>query len=189
MTIEEAFIQYKEIYQIANIGKELEEIINVDELLKTPLAINVDSGLAYDGAIIYHSIAMWFYAKKLHPVYSTIYNVDLSSLAKIIILQPLGNVGMFVSNDNEWEVNKLGRKYKFSEKSVCLKKGDYSKILCQDVGIQLSLNEYEAMGVLDKSHEDYEKSLPFLGHLSIMFKMCNDLAIYYAREKYKKQKK
>ena len=65
MTIEEAFIQYKEIYQIANIGKELEEIINVDELLKTPLAINVDSGLAYDGAIIYHSIAMWFLCEKI----------------------------------------------------------------------------------------------------------------------------
>jgi hypothetical protein len=189
MIKEEVLIQYKELYQTANIGVELENIVDIEQLQKTPVLINKDSGLAYDGALIYYSLTMWFYAKKLQPIYSSIHNVDLQSLAKIIVLQPLGKIGMYEPNDNEWEVNKLGKIYKFSEKSVCLKSGDYAKILCSNAGVTFTLDEYEAMGVLDKTFEEFEKSRMYLTPLSILFKMCHDFAFDFAKTKYKNTNK
>ena len=72
MTKEEAFVKYKEIFDYAEVGKNLEEIVNIDELMTTPASASADSGLAYEGAILFHTLMIWHFANKLSVVYNNI---------------------------------------------------------------------------------------------------------------------
>lgn len=184
MTIEEAYIKYKEIYDFAEIGKELEEVVNLDELLKTPAAPSVDSGVAYDGALIYHGIMVWHFANKLLPVYNNISQINPKSLAKVIVLHQLGKIGMFTPNTDDWQVKKLGKVYTFTETEACLKTGERSKLLCSNAGITFTPEEYEAMSILDKTAEEYDNMTKHRTHLSTMLKMSSDMAYAVARKRY-----
>ena len=186
MTKEEAFVKYKEIFDFAEIGKEIEEIVDVNELMITPAAPTLDSGLAYEGSVLFHTIMVWHFAKKILPVYESIGNVDVKSLAKVIVLHQLGKIGMFEPNKDEWQVKKLGKIYSFVEKDACLKLGELSKMLCGNAGVIFNNKEYEAMSILDKTAEEYESMTKYRTHLSTIFKMANDLAYTVARERHKK---
>lgn len=184
MTIEEAFVKYKEIYDFANIGVNLEDIVNVDELIKTPVTVSLDSGVAYDGALIFHTIMIWHFANKLLPIYEKIDKINVKSLAKVTVLHQLGKIGMFTPNQDEWQVKKLGKVYSFVENNVCMKTGELSKMVCSNAGVKFTIDEYEAMSILDKSNEDFEKSNKYHSHLSTIFKMASDLAYSLQRERY-----
>lgn len=186
MTIDEAFVKYTEIFEFSGIDKKLEEIVDIEELKRTPVSVFVDSGLAFDGALIYHTIMTWHFANKLLKIYNVISGIDIKSLAKVIILHQIGKVGMFKPNENEWEVKKLNKFYEFVDIGVSLKTSDRSKMLCSNCGISFNLEEYEAMSVLDKNNEEYESSSKYRTHLSTIVKMSNDLAYSIARERYKK---
>ena len=188
MTIEEAFVKYKEIYDFANIGVNLEDIVNVDELMKTPVTVSLDSGVAYDGALIFHTIMIWHFANKLLPIYEKIGKINVKSLAKVTVLHQLGKIGMFTPNQDEWQVKKLGKVYSFVEKDVCMKTGELSKMVCSNAGVKFTIDEYEAMSILDKSNEEFEKSNKYNSHLSTIFKMASDLAYSLQRERYKLSK-
>ena len=187
MTKEEAFVKYKEIFDYAEIEKPIEEIIDVDELLITPAAPSADSGLAYEGSLLFHTLMIWHFANKLLPVYNSISQVSLKSLAKVIVLHQLGKIGMFTPNEDDWQVKKLGKVYSFVEQGACLKTGDYSKRICGNAGVKFSLEEYEAMSILDKTPEEYEAMSKYRTHLSTLFKMSCDLAYTVARERYIKE--
>lgn len=185
MTQEEAFVKYKEIFDFANVGKALEEIVNVDELFKTPAAPTLDSGVAYDGAIIFHSLMVWHFANTLLPIYSKIGHIEPKSLAKVTVLHQLGKIGMFTPNTDDWQIKKLGKVYNFNELGVCLKFGERSKLLCGNAGVTFTPEEYEAMSILDKTPEEYENMTKYRTHLSTLFKMASDMAYAVARERIK----
>lgn len=186
MTKEEAFVKYKEIFDFAEIGKEIEEIVDVNQLLITPAAPTLESGLAYEGSVLFHTIMVWHFAKKILPIYEGISPVDVKSLAKVIVLHQLGKVGMFEPNKDDWQVKKLGKIYGFTEKDACLKLGELSKMICGNAGVTFTNKEYEAMSILDKTPEEYENMSKYRTHLSTVFKMSSDMAFAIARERYKK---
>lgn len=185
MTKEEAYIKYKEIYDFAGIGKDVEAIVDINLLMETPAAPSLDSGVAYEGALMFHTIMVWHFANKLLPIYSKIAPVDIQSLAKVIVLHQLGKVGMFEPNTDEWQIKKLGKAYSFTESTACLKTGERSKMICSNAGIQFTLEEYEAMSILDKTPEEYENMTKYRTHLSTLLKMASDMAYAVARERYK----
>lgn len=185
MTKEEAYIKYKEIYDFAGIGKDVEAIVDINLLMETPAAPSLDSGVAYEGALMFHTIMVWHFANKLLPIYSKIAPVDIQSLAKVIVLHQLGKVGMFEPNTDEWQIKKLGKAYSFTESTACLKTGERSKMICGNAGIQFTLEEYEAMSILDKTPEEYENMTKYRTHLSTLLKMASDMAYAVARERYK----
>lgn len=186
MTIEEAYVKYKEIYDFADIGKEIENVVDITELMKTPAAPSLDSGVAYDGAVLYHTIMVWHFANKLLPIYNNISQVNPKSLAKVIVLHQLGKVGMFIPNTDDWQVKKLGKVFTFVESGVCLKTGERSKLVCGNAGITFTPEEYEAMSILDKTAEEYENMTKYRTHLSTILKMSSDMAYAVARERIKK---
>ena len=186
MTKEEAFVMYMDIYNSANIDVELTKIVNLDEFKNAPAAPSLDSGVAYDGALMYHTIMVWHFANKLLPIYNSIASINVQSLAKVIALHQLGKVGMFTPNNDEWSVKKLGKAYNFSETGACLKTCERSKMLCGNAGVSFTPEEYEAMTILDKTAEEYENMSKFRTHLSTLLKMSNDMAYAVARERYKK---
>lgn len=185
MTKEEAFVEYKKIFDSAEIGVELENIVNVEELMVTPGAPSLDSGVAYDGAIMYHAIMVWHFAKKLVPIYSSIAQIDMKSLAKVVALHQLGKIGMFTPNPDEWQKKKLGKAYTFVEHNACLKTGERSKLICSNSGITFTPEEYEAMSILDKTPEEYENMTKYRTHISTILKMSSDLAYAIERERQK----
>ena len=187
MTKEEAFAKFIEIYEFAEIEKKLEEIVDVEKFKLTPCAPSLDSGVAYEGAIMYETIMMWHFANKLMPIYNKITPINEKSLAKVIVLHQLGKVDMFIPNPDKWQVDKLGKVYGFTETNYVLKTGERSKLLCGNAGIQFTPEEYEAMSILDKTPEEYENSSKFISHLSTIFKMCVDLTYICARERLKKK--
>ena len=60
------------------------------------------------------------------------------------------------------------------------------ELVCGNAGVIFTLEEYEAMSILDKTPEEYENMTKFRTHLSTIFKMSCDLASTIARERYKK---
>lgn len=186
MTKEEAYVKYLEIFKLANTGKEFDEIVNADLFINTPAAPSLDSGLAYDGAVMFHTIMVWHFANKLLPIYNNISNINIESLAKVIALHQLGKVGMFKPNEDEWQVKKLGKAYAFIESEACLKTGERSKMICSNAGVVFTPEEYEAMSILDKTPEEYENMTKYRTHLSTLLKISSDLAYSVARERYKK---
>ena len=186
MTKEEAFVKYCEIFKFAELNKELSDIVDVDMFMNTPAAPTLETGVAYDGALMFHTLMVWHFANKLLPVYNNIHTVDAKTLAKVVVLHQLGKVGMFIPNTDEWQVKKLGKAFTFAESGVCLKTGERSKMVCSNAGIVFTPEEYEAMTILDKSAEEYEKMTPFRTHLSTLLKMASDMAYALARERYKK---
>ena len=186
MTKEEAFVKYKEIFNFAEIGKEIEDIVDVNELMVTPAAPSVDSGVAYEGAVLFHTLMVWHFANKLLPIYTKIAPIDAKSLAKVVVLHQLGKVGMFTPNTDEWQVKKLGKAYAFVESDACLKTGERSKLVCSNAGVQFTIEEYEAMSIFDKTPEEYENMTKYRTHLSTLLKVSSDMAYAAARERYKK---
>lgn len=186
MTNEEAFIKYKEIFDFAEINQELEKIIDVNELMKSPAAPSADTGVAYEGGLVFHTIMVWHFANKLLPIYKNIAEINIKSLAKVVVLHQLGKVGMFAPNTDDWQVKKMGKVYTFVESGVCLKTGERSKMVCGNAGIIFTPEEYEAMSILDKTAEEYDNMTKFRTHLSTLLKMSSDLAFTVARERYKR---
>ena len=185
MTKEEAFVKYKEIFNFAEIGKEIEDIVDVNELMVAPAAPSVDSGVAYEGAVLFHTLMVWHFANKLLPIYTKIAPINIKSLAKVIVLHQLGKVGMFTPNTDEWQVKKLGKVYTFVENDACLKTGERSKLVCSNAGVVFTTEEYEAMSIFDKTPEEYENMTKYRTHLSTLLKMSSDMAYTAARERYK----
>lgn len=185
MTKEEAYVKYKEIFDFAEIGKDIETIVDVNLLMNSPAAPSLDSGVAYDGALMFHTIMIWHFANKLLPIYSKIAPINTKSLAKVIVLHQLGKVGMFEPNTDEWQIKKLGKAFNFTESEACLKTGERSKMMCGNAGIVFTPEEYEAMSILDKTPEEYDNMTKYRTHLSTLLKMSSDMAYAVARERYK----
>ena len=164
MTKEEAFAKYKEIFDFANINVDLEKVVDIEKLMVSPAANMIDTGLAYEGALMFHTIMVWHFANKLLPIYNKIHHIDIVSLAKVIVLHQLGKVGMFTPNPNDWEIEKIGKAYVFTENNVCLKTGERSKLLSSNAGIVFTPEEYEAMSIIDKSAEEYENMSRYRTH-------------------------
>ena len=186
MTKEEAYVKYKEIFDFAEIEKDIETIVDVNLLMNTPAAPSLDSGVAYDGALMFHIIMVWHFANKLLPIYNKIAPINIKSLAKVIALHQLGKVGMFEPNTDEWQIKKLGKAFTFTESEACLKTGERSKMICGNAGIVFTPEEYEAMSILDKTAEEYDNMTKYRTHLSTLLKMSSDMAYAVARERYKK---
>ena len=183
-TIEEIFIEYKKIFDCAEINVNLEDIVNVDELMKTPAAPTLDTGLGFEGSLLYHIVRVSWFANKLLPIYNHITPIDNKSLAKVIVLHQLGKVGMFAPNSDDWQVKKLGKVFTFVETGVCLKTGERSKLLCGNAGVTFTPEEYEAMSILDKTAEEYENMAKYRTPLSTILRMANDIAYAFSRQTY-----
>ena len=186
-TIDEMYVEYRSIYDSVITTIPFEEMVDVEEFKKCPCAPALDSGVAYDGALMYHITLVLHFARQLsnNAFFGTLNKVTEESLKKVIVLHQLGKIGMFVPNTDNWQVQKLGKVYNFAESSVCLKTGERSRLLCSNAGIKFTPEEYEAMTIMDKTAEEYENMSKHRTMLSTIIRMANEMAFTMEREKYK----
>ena len=186
-TIDEMYVEYRSIYDSVIPDVPFESMVDAEEFKKCPCAPSLDSGVAYDGSLMYHLTLVLHFAKQLssNGIFGTLNLVTEESLKKVIVLHQLGKVGMFIPNTDDWQVKKLGKVYNFAESNVCLKTGERSRLLCSNAGIKFTPEEYEAMTIMDKTAEEYENMSKHRTMLSTIIRMANEMAFTMEREKYK----
>ena len=172
-----------------------EDLINDygDAIKNASFAMNETSGAAYQGSLLdvvlsnlcviaVHINDMAFgkndKQKDRHPFLL----VDKKSLMKVLLLQHISKAEMFVSSKEEWKIKK-GMYYEFNnELLTSLKLGDRSAFICQNYGIKLTEEEYEAMKICDKEEE---KNNSFVTPLAEIVKIANQLTAIEVFRKYK----
>lgn len=158
-----------------------------DNLKNAPAAQKLDSGLAYNGAMMYNTLyRIAKYAKNINAMLDENTRVDDKSLFKVVLLHQISKAVMFTPNDNEWEINKLGSVYKFNDLSGALRMGERSILICSQNGITFTEEEFEAMRILDKSDENDNFTKYFSSPLSVIIKQANELANISAKNSIKK---
>ena len=120
-------------------------------LEKATYSNNMDTGLAFDGSLIY-TILYEFTPKalKLNDIYDESLRLPKATIVKACLLCQIGKCLMFEPNDDRWEVEKRGLLYKFVNDGISIRTGLRSVCICQECGIPLSPLEVEMMTINDR---------------------------------------
>lgn len=163
--------------KLNNIGidtSKLEEIVG-EKLLNASFALSNEFGTAYDGSLIHIVLrTLTPYAIGINNLLPDTLKVDQKSIVKVCLLSHISKCQMFEKNDNQWEIEKKGIMYKYANSDVALKMGAKSLLLCQELGITFTPEEFEAMLILDKNDADLQSKY-YSSTLSIIVKQANEL--------------
>ena len=158
--------------KLRNIGIDL---TNIDENLASKIAnatfaINAENNCAYDGSMLHIVLrTLTPFALKINELLPENIRVDNNSIIKVCLLSHISKSEMFVKNDNQWEIEKRGIHYKYSPTNVALKMGARSILMSQNLGINFSNEEFEAMMILDRDDNDLQAKF-YSNPLSIIIK-------------------
>ena len=172
--------QYKQ-YLNNIIGEDLtnsliKELVGDDKIKNATFGMTKDSGCAYDGSFLYNVIRLCFICCKLNDILPEENRLNKKTIFKVVLLQHISKVNMFIKNDNEWEVSKRGILYKFSdEKDVCIKGGEKSILILNNVGVKIDKNEFEALRIIDKTKENDNNIIAYSGILSTIIRIGNEI--------------
>ena len=176
-------------YLVTIIGEEsFEKLVNVlggneASIIDGSFGMSTDSGCAYSGSMVELVLQIADYACKLNDMYPEEIKVERQSIYKVVLLQHLSKILMFERNDNDWEVRTRGFVYKFSNKvDVTLKGGECSLWIANNAGIPLTIEEYEAMRVVDKQDE-LKNNKWYLSTLAMIVQQANDMVTHIYRKK------
>lgn len=175
---EEARFKNYELFKkkLGDLGIDSDKIESIlyDKLINAPYAIDTISGLAYDGSLLNTVLRVLTpFALKINDLLPENLRCEKASIVKVCLLQHLAKADMFIPNDNEWEINKLGRKYKYSNKKLALKLGARSLAIAIQMNVPLTEVEVEAMTIIDKV--DDEQAKIFANPLSVVIRQANEL--------------
>ena len=99
--------------------------------------------------------------------------VNFSMLMRVLLLQHLAKAVMFIPSTDDWKIKK-GYIYDFNDNLPgSMKLGERSLYLCQNYGIVLAEEEFEAMTSIDRDME--ENKLIMTSTLCVLTKMVNTL--------------
>lgn len=172
-----------------NAEKLIDYLGGQERVMRAVAGSNLESGLAYAGSLLEHVKIVSEIAKRNAKMISGAITIDEKSIMKVALLNQIAKVLMFVPNTNEWQIKNQGKLYVFEELKGALRCGERSTWICGEVNIKFTEEEYEAMKVLDKdvSEDNYAKL--YSSPLSIIIRNAHDMAILFAKEIYKKEKK
>lgn len=145
-----------------------------DTLLNAPYSLDVANGTCYEGSLLHIVLRILTpYAIKLNDVLPEEIKVNQESLIKVCLIQHLSKSEMFVKNDNAWEIEKMGKIFKFNPKKIALKCGTRSIAFAFKLGIELSDIEIEALTIIDKDGDEQAKF--YANPISVIVKHANEL--------------
>lgn len=169
--------------------KKLEEIgiqLNIDTLIEEKIknatfSISNENGLAYDGSLLNVILRILTpFAIKINDTLPENIKVEKNSLIKVCLLSHISKCEMFEPNDNEWEKEKRGIFFKYAKSNVALKMGMKSLILAQELGVNFTPEEIEAITIMDRRSDD-EQSIFYSNPISIVLKQANELTYLSTR--------
>ena len=128
---------------------------------------------AYEGSLLQVVLRTLIpYALKINDILQDNMKIEQSSIIKVGLLIHLSKCEMFEKNTNEWEIEKLGKVFVYSNSETAMKMGMKSIFLASKLNINFSECEFEAMISLDR--EDKQSEF-FSTTLSTIIKQANQL--------------
>lgn len=182
MTTEQKLENYQTFkkYLIRIIGEEaFNEIIDnqlggEEAVMNASYATKTDTGLAYEGSLVETILNLATYACDVNALLPEEIQADKRSIYKVCLLSHLSKVIMYVPNQNQWAIEKLGAVYEFSKSLLgALRFGERSTLLAMNAGVEFTPEEYEAMRFLGLRDDDEMKY--YASTLSVVIKQAYDL--------------
>ena len=128
-------------------------------------------GLAYDGALLQVILyKLTPYAIKMNELYPESMRVNRNQLIKVCLLHQLSKSVRLTKNINEWQVKNGGQPYMFNPNQPSIRTGLHSLAMCQECGINFTLEEVEAMTTNDRDATDMQAKW----HSSIFASIVNN---------------
>lgn len=142
-------------------------------------------GMAYEGSllevILYHLTPI---ALKENESFEEL-KVDKEKIVKICLLQHLSKAVRMIKNDNQWEVKERSIIFKYNENNPAIKTGLHSVALLSECGINLTVDEIEAITVIDRDANDSQSNL-FSSVCAEIIRIANIKNYIFYRERNKK---
>ena len=182
------FAAFAASWEKAGLNKDL-LLANYQKLRVATCASSLDWGLCGDGTLVQHINKLIMVGLRIAKMFSNTFPIKEETLIKIMLLHQIEKMDMFIPNDNAWEVEKRGIRYKFAELPGVVKCGTRSFLWSINNGIQFTPEEYEAMTIMDKAPEEYSRAKPNLSFLSIIVSTANDFVGALEFQYNKRQKK
>lgn len=128
-------------------------------------------GLAYDGALLQVILyKLTPYAIKMNELYPESMRVNRNQLIKVCLLHQLSKSVRLTKNTNEWQAKNGGQPYMFTPNQLSIRTGLHSLAMCQECGINFTLEEVEAMTTNDRDATDMQAKW----HSSIFASIVNN---------------
>lgn len=147
-------------------------------------SINYD-GMAYEGSllevILYHLTPI---ALKENESFEEL-KLDKEKIVKICLLQHLSKAVRMIKNDNQWEVKERSIIFKYNENNPAIKTGLHSVAILSECGINLTVDEIEAITVIDRYANDSQSNL-FSSVCAEIIRIANIKNYIFYRERNKK---
>lgn len=144
-----------------------------DKLKVATFASTVESGAAYDGALIEVTLKkITKFAVNINQLLPEDKQVDKKSLVKVCLLQHISKIDFFIKSTEDWKIKK-GILYEFAPTTNSLRTGLKSLSICMNFGIQFTPDEMEAMTILDR--ED-EQAKYYCSTLALIVRQANELS-------------
>lgn len=170
----EIFLQKIEKY---GVSKETIESVFGNELINATYAIDNQSHLAYEGSLLNTVLRTLIpYSLKLNDILPDNIKCDKDTIIKIGLIQHLAKSNMFIKNDNNWEIEKLGKMFKFAPNKIALRTGAKALAIAFKLGLTLTDNEIEAITIIDKDSNDEQAKL-FATPLAVIIRQANELTL------------
>ena len=172
------YLNIEENYQLF-LTKLKENGISIDKLdekygeliKKASFSITADSGLAYEGSLVFVILyKLTPYAIKLNNLLPENVRANKESLIKVCLLHQLGKAVRIEPNPNDWEVKNRGMVFRYKNDMPAIRTGLHSLSMCIECGIDLNIEEVEAMTVNDRDMTDMQSRF----HSSVMSCMVRE---------------
>lgn len=142
-----------------------------------------ENRMAYDGSLLNVVInVLTPIALEISKILDDSLRPNKDSIIKVCLLSQIAKCETLIKNDNQWEIEKRGILYKYAKSDAALKCGIRSLIFAQNLGVKFTLEEVEAMIVLDRTADDKQAEY-FSNQLSTIVRQANELLILQARLK------
>lgn len=158
-----------------DINTEVLESKYGEQLKNGTYSISKEHGLAYEGSLLNVVLRkLTPFALKTNDILPEGVKVeDTKKIVKVCLLQHLAKVLMFVKNENEWEVSKLGKVFTYAPTKMAMRLGVRSVALAMSLGINLDEEEIEAITIIDKEGDDDIKY--YARPLATVVRIANEL--------------
>lgn len=157
LTIEQRtshFIKY--VDKLKELGIDTETLIEKygDKLKDAPLSDNANFGMAYEGALIYQTLwKLTPYALKINEMFPEKLRANKESIIKVCLLANFSKIVMFERTEEKWK-NDKGIYWAYTNFNLGLRSGERSFLMCKELGINFTDEEYEAIVFCDKQADD-----------------------------------
>lgn len=140
---------------IRKYGIMTEELITFlgDNYFTAPSSVNLDMYGCYPGGLVDFTLKICKHSINVNETFPEQDRLDKTKILKTAILSQIGKTFLFKINENEWEINKLGKLYTYNE-LFQMKIGERSIFYSVNHGVTFDEEEFSAIIDSDKDNEE-----------------------------------